>query len=158
MARIVRHDARFPRHVRLNDGEDGAGLHVVYDDAARLAASAIYQGEHLVLVVEAASALLAPGLDGLVVPDEGLVHFNHAAVSAEWRETTFPHRFPDSVRHKPRRLERNPERAVKLVGADAFLAARNKEDGLQPDVEGDVARFKDRSPLTVKGFRQSRHL
>src|SRR5262249_40025512 len=95
------------------------------------------------LVVIAAPALLAFRLDSLVMADKSLVNLHHPAANAERREVAFPHRFPNPMAHEPRRLQRDPKRAVKLVRRHAFLAARDKEDRLQPDIQRNVRCLED---------------
>src|SRR6188474_1681969 len=92
----------------------------------------------------AAPTLHTIGLDVLVAANVRLVYFNHATAHAERNEVSFAHRFSDPVRHEPSRLESNPKRAVKLVRGNAFLAAGNEEDRLQPHTQGYVAGVKDR--------------
>src|SRR6267378_3826866 len=105
VVRVVGHDPRFTGKVLLHYGGDGGRLHIVNNEATGLAAGAINEGEHLVLVVIAAPVLLALGLDALIVADEGFVYLDNAAASAKRGKFTFPHGFSDSVRHEPSRFE-----------------------------------------------------
>ena len=45
--------------------------------------------------------------------------------------------------HEPRRLEGEPQGAVKLVAADALLAAGDQVEGLQPQAQRNVAVLED---------------
>lgn len=51
---------------------------------------------------------------------------------------------------EPAGFESAAERTRKLIGANAFLARRQKEHGLQPMAQGYVRRFKDRADLHGK--------
>jgi hypothetical protein len=106
---FIGHQLRFVRQVRADDRSDSCRSHVVYEVAARLPASAIHQRENFVLVMEAASALLMVGLDGLVAPDVGLVYFHHATILAEGGKPAFAHRFADAMAHDPSRFESDTE-------------------------------------------------
>ena len=52
---------------------------------------------------------------------ERLINFNDRAVAAHWGKVAVAHGFADPMAHKPRALERDPERPVKLIGANPFL-------------------------------------
>ena len=77
--------------------------------------------------------------------DECLVNFDRASASAEMHGAVVRHSFADTVRHEPRGLERDAKDAMQLIAADAFLTAAHQVDGLQPEVQGDVAVLKDRA-------------
>jgi hypothetical protein len=47
--------------------------------------------------------------------------------------------------HEPRGFVGNLQSAMKLVRADAFLAARHQMSGLEPSVQLDMTALKDRS-------------
>jgi len=86
---------------------------------------------------------------------EGLVCLHDAAGTVATHrccEAASPHRFADTMANEPARLERDLERAVELVCADAFFAAGHEMKGLQPPVHGDVAGLEDRADLHVELF------
>jgi len=142
---VVGHQLCFAGKIRRDDGEDLGEVHVIQHKATRLPCVTVNQGQHFVLVMEATATLLPLGLDGVVMPDVCLVHFHHATIRAERGEVTIAHRFPDPVRHEPCRLQRDPKRAVKLVGANSLLAAGDEENGLQPDVQRNVRCLENRA-------------
>ena len=53
------------------------------------------------------------------------------------------HGFANAVAHEPRGLESDAKGAVELVRADALLAARHQVEGLQPEVQRNVALLED---------------
>ncbi len=142
---LIGHEMCFARKVLEDDRGDGRNLHVVHYEATGLPALAVNEGQDFVFVVEATATLLTLRLDGLVMADIGFVGFHVAATLTELEEVELvaAHGFADAVRHEPRALEADPERAVKLVAAHALLAAGDQEDGLEPDVERDMAGFED---------------
>lgn len=84
-------------------------------------------------------------LDGAVVADKRLVHFDRAAVGTEVNRTVIAHCLTDTVRHEPRGLVCYLKNAVKLVAADALFAGHHQVDSLQPLEHFDVAFLKDRT-------------
>jgi hypothetical protein len=56
------------------------------------------------------------------------------------------------MRHEPSGLEGNAKGAVKLVTADALLAANHQVDRLHPDVHRDVAAIEDSPDLHGEGL------
>jgi len=83
----------------------------------------------------------------------GLVRFHYLTLAAHGREDAAGfHRLTDTVRHEPCSLERDAQRAVKLVGADALLAGRDQEDRLKPQVHGDVRGLEDGPDLHGEGL------
>ena len=98
-------------------------------------------------MVVSASTLHADWLDRFVVTDKGLINLNHAAPYTEQRECPFPHGLANTVAHEPCRLKRYPERAMKLVRADALLATRHQKDPLQPDIQLEVAGLENGADL-----------
>src|SRR5690606_34242020 len=101
--------------------------------------------------IPSAGANVIAALAARVLRLQRLVGFNAAEVAAEDRAVVF-HRFADAVGEKPCALKPDADRAVKLVGADALLAAGDQEHGLQPDVQLDVAVFEDRADLHREGL------
>src|SRR3569623_1828993 len=86
------------------------------------------------------------------VADESLVGFNETAARAEHAGCVRLHRFADAVRHEPSGFQGDAEGTVKLVRADALLAARDQVHCLKPKVHGDVRGFKDGADLHGEGL------
>src|SRR6185437_1885393 len=143
LVRLVGHEVRGARNIFGEERIQGLGLEVIDHDAARLPAIAVDQGQHLELVAGAAPAFLPERFLVVVAADEGLVHFDRAASPAERKLAALLHRLADAVRHEPRRLEGDPESAVELVGADAFLARRDQENRLEPQAHLDMGLLED---------------
>lgn len=92
---------------------------------------------HFRAVTEATSAAT------LGFADIGLVHLDRAASAAQRGDTGFAERFADAVRHEPCGFVGNAERAVQLVRAHALLGRAEKQHGLQPNIQLDLAALKD---------------
>lgn len=76
--------------------------------------------------------------------DKGLVNLDRAA---HLLERSGLHRQADTVKHEPRGLLRDTQRAVKLVGADPVLRAGKKPDRGEPLVEPNRAVLEDGADL-----------
>ena len=144
---FIGHQASFAPKVLANQRGDGVGLEIINDHAADLSAIAVNQRQNLVLVVVAASLLLALRLNGAIMADKSLVNLDGSAISAERGEVATAHRFSDPVAHEPCGLESDAQGAVQLVGADPLLARTNQKDRLQPDMQLDVAGLKNGADL-----------
>ena len=143
LVRLVGHYPGFARDILSQDRDKSHGFKVVHNQTARASGAAVYEGQHLVLVLITASFLRALGLLGAVVTDKGFVHFDGAAALPEYFKAIRLHRLADAVPHEPRGFEGHAEGAVQLVGADALLAGCDQEDGLQPKAQRNMARLED---------------
>ncbi len=83
-----------------------------------------------------------PNCYTLAGADVGLIDFNHATFAAKGSETARAHRFANAVRHEPGGFQSHAESAVKLVGADPLLAARDQVHRLQPQMQRNVAALE----------------
>ena len=141
LSRFVGVDGGFLGDVRFQDRKQGGHPQVFHDDAFRRARSAVDQGQDLVLV-----RATTGGFGFLeLVADEGFVNLNRAAASAEVDAAIIAHRFTDAMGHEPSGLEGHTKGAVKLLGTDALLGGTHQVDGLQPQVQRDVAGLEDRA-------------
>ena len=73
------------------------------------------------------------------------VNFDGFALAAERRHVALRHGKTEAVGDKPRRLEGAAKGAVKLVGANALLAAAHEMGGLKPQVQRQAALLEDRA-------------
>ena len=80
-----------------------------YLGAAR---ATIHQRQYLMLVGVTAPLFGAFGLHCAVVADERLINLDHTATGAEIDTAVIPHGLADVVRHEPRRLYRDAQRAM----------------------------------------------
>jgi hypothetical protein len=129
-------------------------MHVCLDDRQQVRSSgpADMEGHD-------AGAFRAPlneGHDGVLVsvattdhgafltPDEGLVDFDDPTLATERSVVNADHLhgFPDAMTEEPSGLHATAEGPVKLASADALLAAAHQMDGLQPEPERHMGRFK----------------
>lgn len=140
---LVGHYPGFARDILPQDRDKGHGFKVVHNQTARASGAAVYEGQHLVLVLVATSFLRALGFLGAVVTDKGFVHFDGATAFPKHFKAIGLHGFADAVAHKPSGFQGYAEGAVQLVRADALLAGCDQEDGLQPQTQRKWARFKD---------------
>lgn len=101
VARIVGQDTRFASDVRLQNRSHGFDFEIIDDHAARLLGSAVNQGKHFVLVLEAAPFLLASWLLAKVATNEGFIDLDGVPVLAERRQIAGAHRFANAVAHEP---------------------------------------------------------
>lgn len=88
----------------------------------------------------------------LLAADVGFVRFNKLADTTHWRRITVPHGFTDAMRHEPSGLESDAQGPMKLIGANALLAGRDQEDGLQPDMQLHMAGLEDGANLYGEGL------
>lgn len=148
LTRLIGHYAGLGRHVGLNDRQQGFQFQVIDNHATGAARLTVDQGEHFVLVRTATSAL------GLVLgdADKGFVNLHGATTRAEGIQAAVFHRLTNAVRHEPSGLESNAKGAMQLVAADALLAGGNQENGLQPQVHGNMAGLENGADLDGKGL------
>lgn len=147
LASFIGHHACPLGDVLAQDRRQCLGGQVVDLHGAHLAALAINEGQHVVLVCVAATLLDAFGLDGAVVADERLVHFDRAAVAAHGRQIAGTHGFADAMSQEPRGLVGDAQHAVQLMGADALLAGAHEIDRLERLVERDMGALEDGADL-----------
>ncbi len=124
-----------------------AALSEFHDHAARPAGGTINQRQHLVLMMKAAPLLLALGLDGAVMADEGFVHLDDTATSAERGKVARAHRFADAMSEKPSRLVGDFQNAVELVSRHALLTGGHQIDRLEHYVQRNAGMLEHRSNL-----------
>jgi len=82
-------------------------------------------------------------------PDEGFVRFNGAA-RAELVSPRVPQRFPNPLKHEPRRFLSHLERPCNLITTDSVLAVREQPKGGEPLLQGNRAVLEDRSNFDRK--------
>ena len=104
-----------------------------------LLAIALHKRDDLHLVVKAARALrvLAD------IAPVGFVNLNRRTVAAKLAGRLDVHRLADAVRHEPRRLVRDAQHALKLLGADPLLGRAHQVCGVHPLVKGHLGALKD---------------
>ena len=95
----------------------------------------------------AAASLLADGLPGSIVADESLVNLDRATATAHGRQIAGAHSLAQPVCHKPCGFVRYLQRPMELMGADALLAGRHQERGLEPLMERNMAGLEHGSDL-----------
>lgn len=96
--------------------------------------------------------LIVLRLNAAVVANKGLIDFDGSATGTKRRQITRAHGFANAMPHEPSGFQGNAQSAMKLVGADTLLAGGNKEDGLEPQMQLDVARFEDGANLNGERF------
>src|ERR1700676_4655158 len=83
--------------------------------------------------------------------DVGFVGLNEFAAAAHViRQLAFTHRFAQPMAHEPSRFQADTKRPMKLMAADPFLAAAHQECALEPDMQSNMALFKNRPDLDRK--------
>lgn len=152
LIRFVGHYLGLGRNIFSQDRDKGHGLKVVYNHAARASGVTVHKGQHLVFVFVTAPLLRALGLLGAIIADKGFVHFNGAATFTEHLQPVRLHGLADTVTHEPSSFEGHAKGTMQLVGANALLAGRNQEDGLQPKAQRDMAGLEDGPYLDGKGL------
>ena len=138
---FVGHDMGTGLHIRLDDRHQVGRLGPVHMEGTGAATvrAAFDQGHDRVLVGVAA-------LDGhaFFLADENFVNLDLDTIATERREGPSLHRFPDAVRHEPRRFVLAVQDAHKLMAADTLLAAAHQINGLQPLVQRNMAGLEHR--------------
>lgn len=109
-AGLVGHHVGVVLDVGADDRDQSADGRAVHVEAAGRSA-ALDKGQYDVAAVRAATGLRTV----LLAADDGLVDFDHGAVTAHRRQSNGLHRQPDTVRHKPSGLEGHAEGARELV-------------------------------------------
>jgi hypothetical protein len=80
--------------------------------------------------------------------DEGFVRFYKCTLSSKRAGGgVIPHRLANAVADKPAGFEVDPENARELICAEALLRRAHNVHRLEPDMQRDMARFKDGSDL-----------
>ena len=123
----------------------GLSSHVIDVKRADMAIALDQRKDRFLVVVAAVD------LPSRLATDESLIRFDGAAVAAN-QTAIILHGFADTMGQEPRRLDSDAKGALQLVRADALLARRNQEDGLQPDMHRDVTGLKYGSDLDGKGL------
>jgi len=100
-------------------------------------AAALDKGEHGSLADATATGVLAPGgvLVLLLSSYIGFVNFDRGAFSPKRSQAAIGHRGAETHGHEPCGLECHAQNTVKLVAADAFLAAAHQVRCLEPDMQ-----------------------
>jgi hypothetical protein len=109
-------------------------------------AAALDQADHGALVRQAGLAALGALGHHVLVAEVGLVGLDDLALAAQAAGIVrrAVHRRPDAVRHEPRRLVRQVQHAVELVGADALLRRGHEVRCQHPLVQREMAALVDR--------------
>lgn len=147
LARLVGHHTGFLGDVLLEDREQGLGAEIIDDHGALLARVPVDEAQHLVLVSVATALLLALGLLGAVVADEGLVDLDNATAAAHGGQGAVAHGLTDAVGQEPRALVGDAEEAVDLVAAHALLGRAHEVGGLEHLRERDMGALEDGADL-----------
>ena len=120
---FVSHHTGLARQVLTHHRSQRTGTHVLDMEGPHLAGIALDQGENLVLVVVTAALLLATGLPGLVMADEGFVDLDGPAIAAASRLSRWarpaPGRAPRLAFPAPRG---GPEFPLVWAGPDGLLS------------------------------------
>src|SRR5580658_7400209 len=82
--------------------------------------------------------------NAIFAADESFVNLNDFAFAAHRSQAASAHGLADTMPHEPRGTIGNAKRAMQLMSAEAFLAARHEVKALKPHVQGDMASFHDR--------------
>ena len=146
---LVGHEVGFAGDVRLHDRLMVRGASAGRRRSTRLAAVAVDQAT-------APSSCGASRRDRATPPCGCRCRFRRPRPRRRRRPTgrvAVAHGFADAVRHEPSGLEGDAQGAVKLVGADALLAAGDQIHRLQPDMHRDVRLSKMVPIRTVNGLR-----
>ena len=130
-------------NVSLQDRHNILRLQAINHHAAHLAAGAVNETQHFVLVGVAPTLLLALGLHVTVNADKGFIHFDNPAVGAENQPVAILHGFADTMPHEPCGFKGHAQGTMQLILADALLARANQEHRLKPDMQLDVAGLED---------------
>ena len=122
---VSSHDAA-PADGRLRAADRPYDAEAVTDSQGRFSFAALHEGEDRALVHWAtATATIAFGWIANLVSRAvvRLICLHDAARAAHRGKAPFAHRFTNAVAHEPRRLIRDIEGAVQLMGGHALLAA-----------------------------------
>lgn len=147
VASVVRVQRRLLRNVLHQDRAKVVRINVGDMETARRA-FAIHKRDNLAKV-DAASALYfraiaeAANAPTLGFADVSLIHLDRTAIAAHRHDGSFAERFADAMRHEPRSLVRDAEGAVELVRAHALFGRAEKQHGLQPDIQLDLAALEN---------------
>ena len=134
MTAFVGHHCGFFRNIGLDDRDDIASTRSFDMKRPNLPAVAIDERQYRILVAMAATFDRA-----FFAADESFVRFDHAAHAAHWGKLARAHSFTDAVSQKPSTFDGDPQSAMQLVRANAFLAGADKVDSSQPIPHGDMA-------------------
>ncbi len=148
---LVGHHAGFAVNIFLEDRNQGLGPQVIDDHASGRAAT-LNQSQNLVLMSITTAFLLASGLLGLVVTDEGFICLDDSASTAHRGQVAGAHRLADAVSHEPSSFQGHAQCPMQLVRTDALLARAEKEYRLKPDMQLDVACLEDGPDLDGEGL------
>src|ERR1700730_763228 len=134
MAAFVGHHCGFLCNIGLNNrdyiGRAGSGDM----ERANLPAITINERQDRILM-----AMPATPNGSVFAADERFISFNYAANATHRFKGARAHRLADRMTQKPCAFESDPQSAVQLVRANAFLAGTNKVHSGQPIAHGDMA-------------------
>ncbi len=145
VAGFIGHNDGLWRDIRFQDWQNFRAAGAA-DMKGPATLATFYKSKHGVFV--SSTALLHGNAGDLA--DEGFVSFHNPVIAAHRAGIAGAHRFADAVRHEPSGFQGDAQGAVKLVAADAFLAAANQVNGLQPQLHFNMARLKDSAHLHGK--------
>ena len=131
----------------LTDGQTDLAHAALINHAGAHRAAALNQGQET-HILAALGAISGPGLAGR--GDLGFVRFNDLAGTAHGTSAAGIHGFADAMRHKPSGFEGHAEDPVQLVAGNTFLAGGDQMDGLQPEMQLDMAALKNGAHLHGK--------
>src|SRR5208282_1052168 len=143
---FIGHHMRLLRKVLANDWQDFRLCHFVHMERTSRSAT-LHKRQNRVLVFH---ALL--NLDALLATNEGLINLDNRAAPAHRRKLARAQRFANAMAHEPRAFQRDPQGAVKLVGAHALFARANHVDGVQPITHLDMAFLENGPDLDGEGL------
>lgn len=135
-ARFVSHKARVTVCMHAKDRAQSVGSDVRDVETADLSAPLYQRHDDLLLGDRTISPVLA------LAAQVGFVGFQNLASATQragCETPDFLHALADAVRKEPCGFHRAAQGPLELVGADALLAGRHQMDGLEPDMQGDVA-------------------
>jgi hypothetical protein len=140
----------FLGHVVADDRHQSGHFQIIHNHAFCLASGAVNKGQHfhLVMVCRAFDA-------ARFAANEGFVNLDNATARAKARKGIVAHGFTDTVGHEPCRFQGHAKGAVQLVAGNALLACAHQIDGLQPQVHGNMAAFKDGADFDGKRLAAS---
>ena len=143
-ASLIGSQMAFAISVFRNNGFYGRGGNVRHIEGPH-ASIALYQCKNSGFALRPAIASLANVLVPFLAADIGFVGFEEGISPAEWPGVAIVHCEADAVAHVPSGAQSNANGAVKLIAANALLAAAHHDDSLQPEMHRNVAVLEYRA-------------
>src|SRR5207248_2294744 len=123
-----RHQPRLTSYICGDHAAHGDRVDLAHNRTARTLAVAIHERQHFHLVLKPTFVLTLT----TAATDVKLIRFNGPSLQSKRVQKPFRHGFAQTMSEKPRGLERNAKRPVKLICRDTLLAGRHQMCRLKP--------------------------